>query len=132
MSIEYVRPPNMHASPVYSQGIILPANARLLLIGGQNAVNERGEIVGKGKIVAQTEQTLANMQKVLTAAGAGLEHLVRTMIILRDDADLQGAFGVWMKMWGQRPNPPTVTGLRVTALANPDFLIEIEAQAVLP
>ncbi len=132
MSVQYVNPPNMHVSPVFSQGIILPANARLLLIGGQNAVDAAGNIVGKGDIVAQTEQALDNMQKVMTAAGAGLEHLVRTMIILRDDADLQGAFGVWMKMWGQRPNPPTVTGLRVTALANPDFLIEIEAQAVLP
>lgn len=132
MAIEYINPPDMHASPVFSQGIILPANARLLLVGGQNAVNAQGEIVGKGDIVRQTEQALDNMQKVLAAAGGRLEHLVRTMIILRDDADLNGAFGVWMQMWGQRPNPPTVTALRVTALANPDFTIEIEAQAVLP
>lgn len=132
MSVQYVNPPNMHIRPVFSQGIILPANARLLLIGGQNAVNEQGEIVGKGDIVKQTELALDNMQKVLAAAGAGLEHLVRTMIIMRADADLNAAFGVWMKVWGQRPNPPTVTGLLVAALANPDFLIEIEAQAVLP
>ena len=45
--------------------------------------------------------------------------------------DLGAAFGVWMGVWGQRPNPPTVTGFRVPGLANPDFLIEIEAQAVL-
>jgi enamine deaminase RidA (YjgF/YER057c/UK114 family) len=126
MSVQYVNPPNMHISPVFSQGIILPANARLLLIGGQNAVNAQGEIV------KQTELALDNIQKVLAAAGAGLEHLVRTMIIMRADADLNAAFGVWMKVWGQRPNPPTVTGLLVAALANPDFLIEIEAQAVLP
>jgi len=36
-----------------------------------------------------------------------------------------------MKVWGTRSNPPLVTGLFVSALANPDFLIEIEATAVL-
>ena len=36
-----------------------------------------------------------------------------------------------MSFWGTRTNPPTVTVLRVAGLANPDFLIEIEAQAVL-
>ena len=42
MPVEYINPAGMHKSPIYSQGIILPANARLLLIGGQNAVNEKG------------------------------------------------------------------------------------------
>lgn len=132
MPVEYINPAGMHKSPVYSQGIILPANARLLLIGGQNAVNEKGEIVGKGDVVAQTRQALDNLQKVLATAGGRLEDLVRTTIIMQQDIDLGAAFGVWMGAWGQRPNPPTVTGFRVPGLANPDFLIEIEAQAVLP
>ena len=132
MPLEYVNPDGMHKSPVFSQGIILPPNARLLLIGGQNSVNEKGEIVGKGDIVAQTRQALDNLQKVLAAAGGRLEDLVKTTIIMQQDIDLGAAFGVWMGIWGQRPNPPTVTGFRVPGLANPDFLIEIEAQAVLP
>lgn len=131
MSIEYVNPQGMYRSPVFSQGIILPANARLLLIGGQNGVNEKGEIVGKGDVAAQTRQALDNLQKVLAAAGGRLEDLVKTTIIMQQDIDLGAAFGVWMGVWGQRPNPPTVTGFRVPGLANPDFLIEIEAQAVL-
>ena len=131
MQIEYVNPDGMHKSPVFSQGIILPANARLLLIGGQNAVNEKGEIVGKGDVVAQTRQALDNLQKVLAAAGGRLEDLVKTTIIMQQDIDLGAAFGVWVGVWGQRPNPPTVAGFRVPGLANPDFLIEIEAQAVL-
>ncbi|KQX39925.1 hypothetical protein ASD04_04540 [Devosia sp. Root436] len=132
MSVEYINPAGMHKSPIYSQGIILPANARLLLIGGQNAFNEKGEIVGKGDVAAQTRQALDNLQKVLAAAGGRLEDLVKTTIIMQQDIDLGAAFGVWMSVWGQRPNPPTVTGFRVAGLANPDFLIEIEAQAVLP
>jgi enamine deaminase RidA (YjgF/YER057c/UK114 family) len=132
MTVEYVRPEGLYQSPVFSQGIILPATARILLIGGQNSVNERGEVVFKGDVAKQTAQALANLQKVLAAAGASIENLVKTTIIMRDDIDLRAAFGEWMKVWGNRPNPPTVTGLRVTGLANPDFLIEIEALAVLP
>jgi enamine deaminase RidA (YjgF/YER057c/UK114 family) len=132
MSVQYLNPEGMYHSPVFSQGIILPANVRILLIGGQDGVNEKGEVVGKGDVVKQTQQALANLQKVLAAAGAGLEHLVRVTIIMQQDIDLQAAFGVWMAVWGNRDNPPTVTGFRVAALANPDFLIEIEAQAVLP
>jgi len=132
MPIEHLNPDGMYRSPVFSQGIVLPAGARLLLVGGQNAVDANGEIVGKGDVARQTGQALANMQLVLAAAGARLEDLVKVTVIIHQDADLQAAFGSWMAVWGQRTNPPTVTGFRVAGLANPDFLIEIEAQAVLP
>ena len=132
MSVIHVNPDGMYRSPVFSQGIILPANARILLIGGQNGVNEHGEIVDKTDVVRQTEQALANLQKVLAAAGAGLEDLVKVTIIMQQDIDLNAAFGAWMAVWGQRTNPPTVSAFRVPSLSNPDFLIEIEAQAVLP
>lgn len=132
MQVQHLNPDGMYKSPVFSQGIILPAGARILLIGGQNGVNTQGEIVGKGDVVKQTEQALSNLQKVLDAAGARLEDLVKVTIIMQQDIDLNAAFGAWMAVWGQRTNPPTVTGFRVPALANPDILIEIEAQAVLP
>ncbi|MBJ3783786.1 RidA family protein [Devosia sediminis] len=132
MTVKHLNPPGLHNNPVFSQGIVLPANARIVLIGGQNSVNDKGEVVHKGDMARQTAQALANMVQVLEAAGAGVEHLVKTTIIMRDDADLQAGFGEWMKVWGGRANPPLVTAMRVTALANPDFLIEIEAMAVLP
>jgi enamine deaminase RidA (YjgF/YER057c/UK114 family) len=132
MPVTRLNPEGMYRSPVFSQGIILPANARILLIGGQNGVNAQGEIVARGDVVRQTEQALVNLQKVLAAAGAGLEDLVKVTIIMQQDIDLTAAFGAWMAVWGQRSNPPTVSAFRVPSLSNPDFLIEIEAQAVLP
>nr|WP_295886130.1 RidA family protein [uncultured Devosia sp.] len=132
MSVEHLNPPGMYRSPVFSQGIILPANARILLIGGQNGVNAKGEVVAKGDVVKQTEQALANLQQVLEAGGARLEDLVKVTIIMQQDIDLNAAFGAWMAVWGSRTNPPTVSAFRVPNLSNPDFLIEIEAQAVLP
>lgn len=131
MSVEHINPEGMYQSPIFSQGIILPANARLLLIGGQNGTNAKGEVVDKADIAKQTAQALANMQKVLDAAGATIKDLVKVTIILHNDADLQAGFGEWMKVWGKNTNPPTVTSLRVPGFANPDFLIEIEALAVL-
>ncbi|UXN72272.1 RidA family protein [Devosia sp. A8/3-2] len=131
MTVQHINPEGMYKSPVFSQGIILPADARILLIGGQNGVDANGQIVGKGDVVKQTARALANLQKVLDAAGASLNELVKVTIIMQQDIDLNAAFGEWMKVWGQRANPPTVTGFRVAALANPDVLIEIEAQAVL-
>lgn len=132
-SIVHINPDSMHRNPAFSQGIIIPANARILIIGGQNAVNAKGEIVGKGDIAAQTKQAVANLLTVLEAAGGALDGLVRVGLILREDADLMAGFGAWMEVAGSKlRNPPTVTTSIVSKLAAPDFLIEIEATAVLP
>ena len=128
----HVNPDGMHKNPAFSQGIIIPAGARLLVIGGQNAVNAQGEVVGKGDIAAQTAQAVENMITVLEAAGGALDNLVRVGLFIREDADLRAGFGAWMASAGGRmAHPPTVTSAMVSKLAHPDFLIEIEATAVL-
>jgi enamine deaminase RidA (YjgF/YER057c/UK114 family) len=132
MTLEYINPEGMHSNPAFSQGIVIPAGARLLLVGGQNAVDAAGEVVGKGDIGKQTQQALANMLTVIDAAGGKLENLAKITLVIQHVLDLRPGFAAWMKVWGDRPNPPTVTTLMVAGLANPDYLIEIEAQVVLP
>ena len=128
----YINPDSMHRNPAFSQGIVIPAGARTLIIGGQNAVDGEGEIVGKGDIVAQTNKAVENLVTVLEAAGGSLDGLVRVGLFIREDADLAAGFGAWMASAGGRlKNPPTVTSAIVAKLAHPDFLIEIEATAVL-
>ena len=131
MAIEYINPPDMHRNPAFSQGIIIPAGARLLLVGGQNAVDAHGAVVGKGDIGKQSEQALTNMLKVIEASGGQLENLVKVTLLVQHGVDLRPGFAAWMAVWGQRPNPPTVTAVMVAGLANPDYLIELEAQFVL-
>ena len=131
MTIERLNPKGMHANPAYSQGVALPASARIVLVGGQNGVDANGQIVGKGDIAAQTAQALANLAMVLEAGGARPENLVRLSIAIAGDADLRPAFGAWMAFWADRGPPPVVTAIRVLGLANPDFLIEIEGQAAI-
>lgn len=130
-ALVHLNPEGMHKNPAFSQGIIIPAGARLLVIGGQNAVNAKGEVVGTGDIAAQTRQAVDNVVTVLEAAGGQLENLVRVGLLLREDADLRAGFGAWMERAGQLTKPPTVTAAIVSKLATPDYLIEIEALAVL-
>jgi enamine deaminase RidA (YjgF/YER057c/UK114 family) len=132
MEIDYVRPEGMHVNPAFTQALILPAAARLMLIGGQNAVDGSGVIVGKGDVGAQAAKAIDNLKLCLASRGLGLEHLVKMTIYLVAGQEIRPAFGAWMARWGNRTNPPIVTGLYVTALANPDFLIEIEATAIVP
>jgi len=131
MSVERINPDGMHKNPAFTQMILLPAGARTALIGGQNAMNEKGEIVGKGDFAKQTAQALRNLVTCLEAVNSSVEDLVQVKIYMKAGEDLRAGFGEWMKVWGQRANPPLVTGLFVTALANPDYLIEIEATAVI-
>jgi len=130
-NIERVNPAGMHSNPVYSQATILPVGARLMVIGGQNSVDAAGNVVGVGDLRAQTAQALDNLTTVLAAANATLDDLLKVTIYLVDGQDLRPAFGEWMARWGERTNPPSVTGLTVVRLARPDFLIEIEALAAV-
>jgi len=131
MPIQHINPDGMHHNPAFSQAILLPPGARTLLIGGQYAVNAEGHVVGTGDLGAQTAKALENLQRCLKAGGATLEQLVQVKIYLAGDIDIGPGFAAWMRVWGKRPNPPTVVGLRVHGLARPDFLVEIEAMAVL-
>ena len=62
----------------------------------------------------------------------GLEHVVKWNIYLVQGQDPRPAFEVSRTAWGGRPSPPAITMLVVAGLANPDFLIEIDAIAVVP
>lgn len=131
MPVRHLQPEGMHINPAFTQAVLLPAGARTLIIGGQNAVGPDGHVVGKGDIAAQTAKALENLQLCLKAAGATLEQLVQVKLYLAGDVDIRPGFSAWMAVWGKRSNPPAVTAIRVQGLANPDYLIEIEAIAVL-
>jgi enamine deaminase RidA (YjgF/YER057c/UK114 family) len=131
MTIRHINPDGMLKSPAFSQGIVVPAGARTLIIGGQNGVDENGRVVGNG-LGEQTAKAVDNVIKVLEAAGGTLEDLVRLGIYVKGDLDIRPGFEAWMQRWGRRPNPPTIVVLRVAGLGmSPDALVEIEATAVL-
>lgn len=131
-SVQHLNPDGLHKNPAYSQAIVVTGNVKTVYVGGQNAVDSSGEIVGEGDIKAQTEQVLRNVETALAAGGAGLEHVVKWNVLIVEGQPLLPGFEAFQSAWGDRPNPPIVTAMFVAGLAVPDFLVEIDAIAVVP
>lgn len=130
--VRHLNPPTLHANPAFSQVVVASGPVTTIYVGGQNAVDAAGNIVGAGDIAAQTRQIYANLEAALAAAGASLEHVVHWRIYVVQGQPIQPAFAVFQEVWGRRPNPPAITVAIVAGLANPAFLAEIDAVAVVP
>lgn len=130
--VEHLNPEGLHRNPAFSQLVITKGNVRTIYIGGQNSVDSNRNVVGKGDIKKQTEQVFENLEIALKAADAKLENVIKWNIYVVDGQPAQPAFEVFQKVWGQKPNPPAITVLQVAHLAHPDFLMEIDAIAVVP
>ncbi len=130
--VQYLSPDGLPKNPAYSNVIVVTGAVKTVYIGGQNAVDATGAIVGKGDIRAQTEQVMQNIQTALAAGGASLEHVIKWNVYLVQGQSFQAGFEVFQRVWGRRPNPPAISGVLVAGLAHPDFLLEIEAVAVVP
>jgi enamine deaminase RidA (YjgF/YER057c/UK114 family) len=131
-SVQHLNPDGLAKNPAFTQVVAVSGATRTVYVGGQDAVDASGAIVGKGDIKAQAEQVLHNIQTALAAAGARLEHVIKWNVYIVQGQPLQPGFEVFQRVWGRRPNPPTITGLFVAGLAHPDFLLEIDAVAVVP
>jgi enamine deaminase RidA (YjgF/YER057c/UK114 family) len=130
--IEFINPEALPKNPAFTNVVVVTGPAKTVYIGGQDSIDSSGAIVGKGDFRAQAEQVLKNIQAGLAAAGADLSHLVKWNIYIVHGQDLRIGFEVFQKVWGDRPNPPAISGFFVAALAHPDFLLEIDAIAVVP
>ncbi len=131
MTIKHLNPKDLHSNPAFSQVIVTKNISQTIYIGGQNAVTASGEIIGKNDIAKQTKQVFHNLEVALAAAGAKLEHIIKWNIYILQGQDPRPAFEEFQRIWGARPNPPLVTVLFVAGLANPDFLLEIDAIAAI-
>ncbi len=130
--IEHISPDGLMKNPAFSQVVTTQGNGKTIYIGGQDAVNSRGQIIGKGDIAKQTEQVMQNLQTALATSGATFQNLVKLTIYMVEGQNLYKGFKVSRKFLGNMTNPPAISVLIVTGLANPDFLVEIEAMAFTP
>ena len=131
-NVKHLNPAGLHKNPAYSQAVIVSGNVRTIYVGGQNAVDASGNIVGKSDLAVQTEKALRNLETALAAGGAGLEHVIKWNVYVVHGQSVQAGLEAFQKVWGQRSNPPIISVLFVAALAHPDFLVEINAVAVIP
>ncbi len=99
-------------------------------VRGQGQDLDTSESVGIGDVEVQTERAMANIAMLLEEAGARMEHLVKLTIYLVDPRYREIVYrtiGRWT-----RGVHPISTGLVVSALARPEWLVEIDAVAVIP
>ena len=98
-------------------------------VSGTVAWGDDGKLVGAGDMYAQAKQAIRNIEKALEQAGASLTHVVRTRIYVTDISRLEEAARAHGEAFGEVR--PASSMVEVSALAEPDMLVEIEAVAVL-
>ena len=135
MAVTYLDPAGLPTGPLYHQ-VAVASGSRLVFLAGQVAVDAHGTPVGSGDLAAQVEQCYANVATALTAVGATFADVTRLTAYIVDwtpakMAQLVEGMQRAARAHGIHTAPP-LTGIGVQALASPDYLIELEATAVLP
>jgi len=130
--VSYMNPEGLYKNPAYSQLVVTKGALKTIYIGGQNPTTKDGKIVGKGDIKAQAVQTLNNLKIALEAGGASLSNVIKWNVYIVAGQDSQVAFQALQEDLKKMPHPPIITGIYVAGLAQPDFLLEMDAIAVVP
>jgi len=103
---------------------------KVLHVSGQVAQDATGSVMGKGDIRAQTRQVLENIRTVLASAGGTMDDVARVTVYVTDMSGLAQIHEVRAQYF-RRPYPAS-TLVEVKRLVKPEYLIEIDAVAVIP
>ena len=131
MSAEFLNPASLCPTFGWTH-VVSVSGGKTIYVSGQVGINEKGEVVGKGDLKRQTEQAFENIRLALAAAGATFQHVVKTnlyVVGLRPEhvpiiREVRSRY-----VWAEHPPSSTLVG--VSALVGPEWLIEIEAVAVV-
>ena len=133
MPKEYVNPSSLFASlPHGFSQVVIATGRKMVFVSGQTAWDARKNIVGGDSVLEQARQAFRNLGTAMEAAGGTLRDIVALRIyIVNYQAESGTAVGTVLREFFSRENAPTSNWIGVSALAVPEFLIEIEATAVL-
>ncbi len=132
MPKEFINPSTISTPTGYTH-VVSARGARMIYISGQIALDRQGNLVGAGDLRAQAKQVFENLKAALAAGGATFADVVKlnTYIVNYTPAH-RGIIREVRSRYVSKEHPPVSTLVGVQALVGPDWLIEIEAMAVLP
>ncbi len=122
-----------HPGHAYQQPFVQATRATgstLLFISGQVALDHDGNLIGANDVGAQTRQALTNLRALLEAAGATIADVAKLTVYVRDMREFARVQEVRAEFW-RGIDLPASTALEVSRLVREEFLVEIEAYAVI-
>jgi enamine deaminase RidA (YjgF/YER057c/UK114 family) len=129
--LRYSNPDGMTKPTAYSQVVEVNGPHRIIFIAGQTGVDSSGKPAQGFR--AQAMQVFENIKTALNSVGGDFEHVVKITTYLTDIEQNADAYReVRASFFANKATLPASTLLQVTRLANPSYLIEVEAMAVLP
>jgi enamine deaminase RidA (YjgF/YER057c/UK114 family) len=132
MHVDYLNPPQLCPTFGWTH-VASVAGGKTIYVSGQVSVNERGEVVGAGDLRAQTDQAFRNVAAALAAAGATFRDVVKTnLYVVGLEPEHVPIIREVRGRYVSADHPPVSTLVGVSALVGPEWLIEIEAVAVVP
>ena len=128
--VRFINPETLPKPSGYTH-VVEAGRGRTIYISGQVALDRSGNVVGRGDFRAQTEQVFENIKAGLEAAGASFKDVVKLNIYVTDISQLQ-VFREMRDKYVNTENPPASSMVEIRRLVREEFLIEIDATAVLP
>ncbi len=130
--VRHLNPDELCKADEKTQAVVVFGPNRTIYISAQHSVDPENRVIGVGDVRQQTEMALKNLEYALASGGAGMQHLVKCTIYLVAGQPSERCLDVLKRRWSEGVNPPTVTFVYVPALSRPEFLVAIEATAVIP
>ena len=131
MPTQFLNPPGLAPTNGWTH-VVSSTAGKTIYVSGQVSVDERGQVVGKGDLKAQTEQTFANLKAALKVAGASFRDVVKmNLYVVGLKPELVPLIREVRARYVNRESPPASTLVGVSALVGADWLIEIDVVAVL-
>ena len=130
-TLEHLRPEGLLHNPALSH-VVVASGTRTIYTAGQVSIDERGALVGAGDLAAQTAQAMRNVGLALAAGRASYADIVKiTTYVVNYKPEHRAVIVKARAPFFANGTPPASTLVGVTALALPEWLVEIEAVAVV-
>jgi 2-iminobutanoate/2-iminopropanoate deaminase len=113
----------------FSQAVVVSAGTKMLFISGQVPRNLAGNTVGVDNMTAQAEQVFHSLQEILKAHGTTFANAIKATIFVTDMTRAHEVTAVRAKYYGDAA--PASTFVEVSALGDPNWLLEVELVAAL-